>query len=170
MAAKRRTKEQIAEAIELAHALLMQRCRKHVIKAALRRHFNGVLSARSAERYLSRARDMIAAELGRGKAYLRALSLASYEQIVGDPDASARDRINALTRIDKLMGLEARDGQLPPLEVFLSYLPAAMAEQIKQALRDHLRLPREPAAPPAEPPPQANGHSRLPLDPDPPLF
>jgi hypothetical protein len=59
---------------------------------------------------------------------------------------------------------------LPPLEVFLSYLPAAMAEQIKQALRDHLRLPREPAAPPAEPmpPPLANGRSRLPLDPDPP--
>jgi hypothetical protein len=104
MGAKRRTRQQVSEAIELARGLLLQRSPKHVIKAALRHYFGGVLSARSAERYVSRARDMVTAELGRGKAYLRALSLASYEQIVGDPATPARDRINALTRIDKLMG------------------------------------------------------------------
>jgi hypothetical protein len=172
MAGQRRTKEQIAEAVELARTLLLQRTDKRRIKAALRSYFGGSLAPRSIERYLARARAMILGELGRGKAFLRALSLLNYEQIIADPSTPAVARVKALTRIDKLMGLEDRPNSLPPLEVFLSFLPAAMAEQIRQALREHLRIPAASAngdAPPPPPPP-ANGHgrNRLPLDPDPP--
>jgi hypothetical protein len=167
MANKRRTREQIAEAVELARTLILERRRKSEIKRLLRRHFDGVLSPRSCERFMARAREAILAELGRGKAFLKALSLAGYKQIVADPNTSAHDKINALTRIDKLMGLEER-APLPPLELFLSFLPAAVAEQFRQGLRDHLHRPAEP---PAERPPHTNGHSsRLPPDPDLPLF
>jgi hypothetical protein len=149
--------------------MLLQRAHKASIKAALRAYFGGVLSSRSVERYVSRARDIIMSELGRGKAFLRALSLLNYEQIVADPNTSARDRIRALARIDKLMGLEEH-GPLPPLETILALMPTAMADEFRRALREHLHRPA--AAPPAEPPPLANGsgRSRLPLDPDlPPL-
>jgi hypothetical protein len=165
---KRLSKEQSAEAVELARTMLVKREHKHAIKAALRRLL-GPTAPRTCERLLARARALILENIGRGKLYLRALSLAGYEMAVADPDASVRDRIKALERVDRLMGLEDRPNQLPALEVFLSYLPAAMAEQFRQALRDHLRLPPEPAEP-VVPPPTNGRPSRLPRDPDPPLF
>jgi hypothetical protein len=174
---RRLSKEQSAEAVELAQTMLVRREHKATIKKALRTLL-GPTSARTLERLLARARDLILDNIGRGKLMMRSLSLAGYEAVITDPAASARDRLFALTRIDKLMGLEDRPNLLAPLEVLLSFFPAALAEQVRQALREHMQAPTPsgnghvpPPPPEPPPPPPTTSRSRIPLDPDlPPLL
>jgi hypothetical protein len=140
MAAPRYTRQQIAEAVETARELLVEHVAKGRIKHALRGKL-GDVSARYLETIISRAREQLLREASHGKAYLKALSLAAYQRIIGDPDTSTRERIRALARVDKLMGLEDRLNGLPPLETVLAFFPEPLATQVRDAIRSHLRAP-----------------------------
>lgn len=102
----KRTREQRAEAVDIALRLLKARQTTADIKAVLRRKYPG-LGHRQAMTDIARARERQLAELGRPKVEHQADAYAFYDSVVKNSKEETRDRIKAQERIDKLLGLEA---------------------------------------------------------------
>lgn len=101
----RPTKADHARRLELVRKLLLARCAKWEIKKVLYAQFG--IKARTAERYLSRARDQLLKELDRPKKDHVSDAYEFYVGIIRSKTATAREKILAQDRIDKLLGLEA---------------------------------------------------------------
>ena len=94
--------------IEATYKLLAKGHRPAQITEAIARKYNcSRLTVRGS--YLPRAREMMLEDVRASKADLRSKSLAFYMAVIDEPKASTRDKINAQTRIDKLLGLEVHD-------------------------------------------------------------
>ena len=65
------------------------------------------VSSRTCETYLAEAKRRMVDRSGRSRDEHRMDSLAFYESIVSGPESDIRDKMNAQTRIDWLLGLEA---------------------------------------------------------------
>ena len=121
------------EAVDLCVELLARRMTKGAIKAALKTQFD--VAARSCETVLARAREEMLERSGRDKGQHRTDALAFYEAVLRDegsptvelspavkdesgnvvvpavirparPAPSAREKLHAQERIDRLLGLE----------------------------------------------------------------
>jgi hypothetical protein len=138
MPGRRPTTDEIAERIELCRSLLLRRVPKGTIKKAFRQRFGADADHGTIERYLTRAREDMLADLTRGRQTHRAGALAFYESILADPAVAARDKVRAQERIDKLLGLEDKSNQ-PPLEVVLGQLPAPIADPLRRLLADRVQ-------------------------------
>jgi hypothetical protein len=93
--------------------LLSRYAYKGEIKRLLKQRFG--ISARSCERYLARARELLRERTGADLDEHRALSLGFYESVIRDPATTTREQLLAQKRIDKLLGLEER-GQAARME------------------------------------------------------
>lgn len=144
----RTSKTDLEQRIELTHRLLASRARKGDIKKTLIARWG--VSARTAENYLARARERILADSQQPREQHRANAIAFYESIIGDMQASTRDRIKAQERMDRLLGLEAPtrhvhggEQDLPPIQHSVS--PVDIAAELRknddyvQWLRDRER-------------------------------
>ncbi len=138
MAGRKPTTEEIAERIELCRSLLLRRVPKATIKKAFRQRFGAGIDHGTVERYLTRAREAMLADLTRRRQTHRAGALAFYESVLADHTASVRHKVKAQERIDKLLGLEDKSNQ-PPLEVVLGQLPAPIAEPLRRLLAERVR-------------------------------
>jgi hypothetical protein len=98
------TDDEVEERVEFARGLLARHNRKSTVKRLMREKF-GEMDARTIERYLSRARRRMLADIGRGRDDLRAESKAMYSSIISDNSANHFARLKAQERIDKLLGL-----------------------------------------------------------------
>ena len=91
--------------ISLVRKLISARMTNGEIKRAMATQFG--LSPRTAEGYISRARAEIMEDLGRSREDHQADAYTFYCAVVGNREASNRDKIKAQERIDKLLGLES---------------------------------------------------------------
>ncbi|HAI10602.1 MAG TPA: hypothetical protein DCM28_02785 [Phycisphaerales bacterium] len=78
---------------------------KGEIKRECRERFDA--SARTVERYLQQARNLLIEELEEPIEAIKARSLTLYRSIINDRKATLLDKVRAQKRIDKIMGLEA---------------------------------------------------------------
>src|SRR4051812_43598463 len=152
MSGRKPTTEEIAERIELCRSMLLRRVPKSTIKKAFRQRFGADIDHGTVERYLTRAREAMLADLTRGRQTHRAGALAFYESVLADPAAAVRDKVKAQERIDRLLGLEDKSNR-PPLEVVLGQLPAPVADPLRRILADRVR----PGGGGAGGPPDAGG-------------
>ena len=90
---------------EFTGFLLSRRLYKSDIKRNLMRKYS--VSSRTCETYLAEAKRRMVDRSGRSRDEHRMDSLAFYESIVSGPESDIRDKMNAQTRIDWLLGLEA---------------------------------------------------------------
>lgn len=103
---KRPTRKEYDERITICADMLARGFRKSAIKVRMAA-FYGV-SARSVERYVSRARELLIEELQEGdRESHRARSLDQYRQLLREEGVPAAIRLKSQERIDKIMGLEA---------------------------------------------------------------
>jgi hypothetical protein len=99
--------------VELVRRLLVRRVRLGQLKRAVRAEVGLDLDHRTIQRYIDRARQELLASTGRSIHDHRAESLALYETILGDPESTRQERIQAQRSIDHLLGLPIRH----PVEV-----------------------------------------------------
>lgn len=99
----RTEEDELHERIELTYRLLSDRMRKSDIKAALKAEYG--VCARTAENYLSRAREIQLQEYREEREVHAGGALAFYSRIAGDQTNTVAQRINAQREIDKLLGL-----------------------------------------------------------------
>lgn len=108
---------QTPEAVAIAELALCRRTHKFAIKAMLIKHFieNGLPapSGNSIERILSRAREALASRINKSRTDHRGEAYALYDSILNDPMASIKDKLYAQERIDKLLGLEVKQADIP---------------------------------------------------------
>ena len=113
MAAIRPTEKERERRIGATAELLARGVRKGDICRVIAARFD--CSPRSVDRYLRHARANLIAELDEGDTQIhRARSLDVYRSVLRDQEASHHERLNAQTRIDKILGLEH---QFTPLTV-----------------------------------------------------
>jgi hypothetical protein len=98
------TRKEKEERIDLTLRLLSRGVYKGEVKVVLHARYG--VGARTAERYLSRAREILRGRTGRSLDEHRLDAFAFYESIIQDPEATTRERLLAQARIDKLLGLE----------------------------------------------------------------
>lgn len=134
MAAKP-TQAELEERIEFTAKLLAARYFKGDIKRALVARYS--VDARTCERYLSRARELLIEWSGKSKDEHRNDALAFYESIIRS-DASPADRMTAQGRIDKLLGLEAPQQHSGPGG---GPVPISLVEVILTEARDEANGP-----------------------------
>ncbi len=119
-----RTREEMElereEIIDSIHRLLVMRRTKSEIKKAINQKW--VVAPRTYENLARIAKDRIALALAETRRNHRAMSLATYEQVITDPRSSSFDRIQAQRSIDDLLGLKVVKKDLPPLEVLRDLL------------------------------------------------
>lgn len=97
------SEEELEQRIELTYRLLSDGLRKSDIKQALKDSYG--VCARTAEAYLSRARELQLIELREERDIHRAGALALYRRMLADPTATIKDKLLAQQQIDKLLGL-----------------------------------------------------------------
>ena len=102
--AKRPTKQERRDRLEMARKLLSQRLSNGEAKRVMGRKYN--LSPRSVERYLRRARTLLLLESEKTASAHRSEAYNFYASIVGNLKEKTRERILAQQRIDKLFALE----------------------------------------------------------------
>ena len=105
MAAVMPTKLEHRDRIESVRKLLAIRTDKGEIKRFLKKTYG--VGARTAEKYLSRARAKLLDETGIPKQEHKAGAYAFYAGMVSDENQEPSIRLKAQERIDKLFGLEA---------------------------------------------------------------
>jgi len=88
----------------MAKTLMNGRLRKSEIRKELVAAYE--VSWRQADRYVSRARELIKDDLRRSPTEHRADAYSFYRGIIEDPDVAPREKIRAQERIDKLLALE----------------------------------------------------------------
>lgn len=98
------TEAELDQRVIAARAMLLQGEHDKEICRQLAIRFDQ--STRTIERYLRLARDRLVDEAGRTKEEMRALNLCRYWEIYNSDDARPIDKIKALERVDKLLGLE----------------------------------------------------------------
>lgn len=123
------TEEEEQEREDYAFDLLSQCFHKSQIKKKFIGRYE--VTARTVERYLSRARARMSIQASVARDDLRAESLAFYQTILRDKEAQPRDKILARQRIDSLFGLDAPakvalDGAI---EHSVIYVPAKAASR-----------------------------------------
>lgn len=101
---KKLTSDQKKEAEQRTIELLAKGTRTGEVKRIIEEEFG--IKRRSVEPYLRRAREAMRAETGKSVEDLRAESYAFYQSILASPDVTAREKIKARERIDKLLGLD----------------------------------------------------------------
>jgi hypothetical protein len=101
---KKPTQEDMDDRIEYTAHLLSQRLLKCDIKRLLIRRYS--ITARTCEDYLSRAREALILKTGLDKSEHKIKSLAYYESVLANKRASVRDKLNAQSNIDGLLGLK----------------------------------------------------------------
>jgi hypothetical protein len=111
--------------------LLSRYAHKGEIKRLLQARFG--VSARSCERYLARARELLLAGSGAPLEEHRLQSYNFYVSVIRDPQATLREKLIAQKRLDKLLGLELR-GKAAVAEREAGPDPLAAIRQ--QALQD----------------------------------
>lgn len=106
-APKKRTKptrEEMRERVALCIEMLSVRgWKKWQIKKAFREKYGS--SARSVERYLSRARAILRSEVGKEDTDHLSESYAFYRSVIQSTNATIRDKIKAQENIDRLLGI-----------------------------------------------------------------
>jgi len=108
---KKPTEKEKQERIEVAYKLLSRGKRPAQITEAMEKRFG--CSRQTVRRiYLTRAREMQLEALRETKGVQVGKSLAFYLSMLEDSNVSARDRLKAQERIDKLLGLEAQESQV----------------------------------------------------------
>jgi hypothetical protein len=110
--------------------LLSRYAHKGEIKRLLKARFG--VSARTCERLLARAREVLLKATGAPPEEHRLQSYSFYVSVLRDPAATLRERMLAQKRIDKLLGLELR----PAGEVEREAGPDPLAAIRQQALQD----------------------------------
>lgn len=85
---------------------------KHEIISLIKKRFSSPhegkdLSSRTCENILARAREELTARTGRSRDEHREESVAFWESIIRDPDASLAEMMHARTRLEVLLGLQA---------------------------------------------------------------
>lgn len=103
----RPAKTDVQARVEFVRELIAKRALTSVIKSKFREKF-GPADHTTILRYMLRAREAILADASRTRSEMKAESKAFYETFLNDPKVSARDKIRAQERLDKLMGLEER--------------------------------------------------------------
>jgi hypothetical protein len=101
---KRPTEEEEQEREDFAFELLSRCLHKSQIKKQFIARYE--VTARTVEKYLSRARERMVAEARQGRDDLRAESLSFYYTILRSGEATPREKISARERIDRLFGLD----------------------------------------------------------------
>ena len=101
---KKPTRKEYLARVKLCMDLLGRGYRKTDIKVVVKKQYG--VSYRTVENYLSRARAMLLDELGTTREEQRSRSLDLYRSVLKDSTSSARERILAQQRIDKVLGLE----------------------------------------------------------------
>jgi len=115
---KQPTDEQLEARIDFAIRLLATRQNKSAMKAAMRAFVDRqmanvygqgrvILTARTIEGYLARAKERMAEVRKESLEYSTEKAIALYESIIADPKTSARDKIKAQERLDKIQGVES---------------------------------------------------------------
>lgn len=128
------SQKDVAERVESAKVLVNGRLHHSQVRRALMKTYD--VSRAQADRYIKRAKELIAAEVGRPAQSHREDAYSFYRGILTDKNASIRDKIKAQERLDKLLGLEmpvkvARtdsDGNDIPLDQVASELDTLIAE------------------------------------------
>ena len=146
MTQRRSSVAEYHERIEFVRKLLVQRHPKYTIKKLVRLKYGADLSYVSIEGYLTRARELLIEVLDEKRRPHRAKALAFYESILNDPKTTARDKIKAQARIDKLLGLESpqrhvvgNDPKRPlPSPILRMVVPAAEAADTTTSSNGHL--------------------------------
>lgn len=101
---KKPTEEEEQEREDFAFELLSRCFHKSQIKKQFIARYD--VTARTVEKYLSRARDRMTIEATQSRDDLRAESLSFYYTILRNNEATPREKISARERIDRLFGLD----------------------------------------------------------------
>jgi len=101
----RATNDEMEARVEYTAMMLIDGRRKSEIKRFFRENYS--LSARQVERYLRLARNLLVEETDRTRQELIAESFGFYMRILHDDKASVNERLNARSKADDLMGLQA---------------------------------------------------------------
>lgn len=99
------TSEQIEERIEFLRAMIGTGKRKNFIKGAFRQKF-GPADATTIERYLTKAKNALMADIGRGKNLKRAEKSEFYRDVYSNGKMKMSDRLRASELDDKIHGLQ----------------------------------------------------------------
>lgn len=111
----RSTRKDEEELTVFAVKLLSQRLHKHQVKDGLREYANQLrvragkpigapLSARTCERYIARARDIMACMVNKDRKVFREESILFWESFVSSPSIDIKLRMFAQEQIDRIMG------------------------------------------------------------------
>ena len=144
---KRATATELEERTIIVARLLCARRHKHQIKQYLAAKYD--LGARSAEAYIARAREWMLKQARKPRADFVAEALGFYEEIIRDPEAELREKMDAQLAIRQMMGLDkpfkiapttpdGRSNYIP--QKILSELPD---EDLAVLRRFHLRIQRQ---------------------------
>ncbi len=98
-------RDELERRIEFTIFLLFRRLPKGKVKQQLRSMYK--VDARTAERYLARARRRLVEESGRPQEEHRLDALRFFESVVSGPDATLSERMHAQAEICHLLGLYA---------------------------------------------------------------
>lgn len=96
----------IEERIEFVQNCLSRYVLKSEIKKLVREKY-GEISHQSIESYLSRAKQRILAGIQKTREECRAQSVAFYESVLMDPNATTMERLKARQRLDAVLGTNA---------------------------------------------------------------
>jgi hypothetical protein len=127
MANGRCTTEGMLERVGFVQDLLAAGRRTSSIQQALRDRY-GHLGHRQCGVYIARAREANLKALETPRSEAVADSYNFYRSVIADRTNKTRDRIDARTRIDKLLGLELK---LPPLEVLCAHLGITVQQLVE---------------------------------------
>jgi hypothetical protein len=145
--------EELEERIDFAAHLIASKRYPSDVKRLLKKQYK--ISRAQAERYMSRARDVVVGWSGKTKEEHRVESLALYESIIRKSVDDDR-RMNAQARIDRLLGLEApaeMNVRGESFKVYLGFNPAeVLCEQPspEQTKSPPSEDPTSPSAPPSD--------------------
>ena len=144
---RRGTKEEIEERVIGVAKLLVKRVHPHQIKQFLLAKYD--LGPRSTAMYITKAQRWMLDQLDKTREELVAEALGFYEEILRDPEAELREKMDAQLAIRQMMGLDkpfkiapttpdGRSNYIP--QKILSELPD---EDLAVLRRFHLRIQRQ---------------------------
>jgi len=99
------SKAEIRQRVKECMALIMQGESSADILMLMQSKYN--VSSSTSERYLRAARESFVEDSGLSKEEFRAINLKAYRKLAGGTAVIDRDKIKALERIDKIVGLES---------------------------------------------------------------
>ena len=143
MPGRKPDKKEHQKRIKMCVELLTRGFRDGEIKREVSTRYD--CSPRTVERYLRRAREELALELGAPRAEHKARSLDQYRAILRTGGLAPALLIKAQERIDKLMGLESPHKVHQEIEGKISVLDALTSPEITQIRRTRKKT-RKPSS------------------------